>query len=123
METSDLQFDQWCILEIMGHQRYAGRVTEQSIGGSSFLRIDIPATGGRNAFTKYFSAGSVYAITPVTKDIAEGVAAELNNEPISIWDLPAEMRQKLTAKEPAPALPDYLDDDDRYDDDDDGMDL
>lgn len=65
----------------------------------------------------------MYAITPVTRDIAEGVAAELNNEPISIWDLPAEMRQKLTAKEPAPALPDYLDDDDRYDDDDDGMDL
>jgi len=28
------KFERWCILEIMGHQRYAGLVCEQSIGGA-----------------------------------------------------------------------------------------
>ncbi len=89
------QFDQWCLLEIMGHQRYAGRVTEQTIGGTSFLRIHIPATPGKVAFTKFFSASSVYAITPIAEDLARGIAQKLDQEPISVYDLPEALREKL----------------------------
>lgn len=96
METDLLKFDQWCLLEIMGHQRFAGRVTEQTLGGASFLRIDIPALAdGQPAFTKLFSASSVYAITPMAEDLVRGVAAELRNVPVSVYDLPAEMRARL----------------------------
>lgn len=31
----DQTFDQWCIVEIFGHERIAGRVTEQRIGGTT----------------------------------------------------------------------------------------
>ena len=33
-------FDSWAIVEIFGHQTFAGRVTEQAIGGASFVRVD-----------------------------------------------------------------------------------
>lgn len=108
-----LQFDQWCLLEIMGHQRYAGRVTEQTIGGTSFLRIHIPATPGKVAFTKFFSASSVYSITPITEDIARSIAEKLDQEPISLYDLTEAMREKLrTLTAPRLVDRDHFDDDD-----------
>ncbi len=36
-------FAQWVILELMGHRKLAGYLTEQEIGGGAFLRLDIPA--------------------------------------------------------------------------------
>ena len=116
-ETQSLKFDEWCILEIMGHQRYAGRVTEHTIAGQAFLRIDIPAVRDQVAFTKFFSASSVYAITPTTEELARGVATRVNNVPISVYDLPEEMRSKLL--EPTPLLPCSDDHDDHDDHDDD----
>ncbi len=35
-------FDTWAVVEVMGHNTYAGRVTEQAIGGASFIRVDVP---------------------------------------------------------------------------------
>src|SRR5579859_3643818 len=34
------EFDQWALVELMGHQRIAGRVTEAEIGGSKFIHAD-----------------------------------------------------------------------------------
>lgn len=31
----------WAILELMGHRRLAGFITEQEIGGSAMLRLDV----------------------------------------------------------------------------------
>ena len=35
-------FGEWCILELFGHRRLGGYVTEQEIGGVSFIRIEVP---------------------------------------------------------------------------------
>lgn len=66
-DTSE-PFHQWCIVEIMGHQRYAGMCTEQSIAGQNMLRVDIPATEKTQAMTKYFGGQSIYALTPVDEE-------------------------------------------------------
>lgn len=122
METEKLKFDQWAILEIMGHQRYAGRVTEETIGGCAFIRLDVPASPGQVPFTKYFGASSIYALTPVAEDLARGIAAKLQNETVSVYDLPPEMRAKLRSSAPAIAAPrdayDYDDEDDHHEDGD-----
>lgn len=38
------KFDSWAILELMGHVRLAGRVSETMIAGAPMLRLDVPAT-------------------------------------------------------------------------------
>ena len=103
------KFDHWAIVEIMGHQKYAGRVTEQAIAGSALLRIDIPAGKTQPAFTKLFNVSSVYALTPTTEELATAVAAELSHAPIGIYDLPESMREKLRAPS-QPRLPQFDDD-------------
>lgn len=35
-------FEGWAILELMGHRRLAGHISEAQIGGASFIRIDVP---------------------------------------------------------------------------------
>jgi len=113
--VSETAFDQWAILEIMGHNRFAGRLTEETIAGKGFLRIDIPSVGGREGFTKFFGPDSVYAITPCTEDVAAAVAAELRNEPIGVYDLPEDWRRKLQ-RLPAPGNGTF--DEDDYEDED-----
>ena len=73
-------FDTWAVVEVMGHQRYAGRVTEQVIGGAAFIRVDVPdvppvnGLGARQGYTKILGAGSIFAITPCTEEVARRAA-------------------------------------------------
>lgn len=79
-------FEQWAILELMGHVKLAGRVTEEEHFGAKLGRIDIPNSGGFT--TQYFSGGSIYRLTPTTEEIARGVAQRNQPEPVHRWDLP-----------------------------------
>lgn len=101
-------FEQWCIVEIMGHQKFAGRVTEQVIGGSSFLRVDVPAVGDKQAFTKMFGANSIYCITPVDEETALAAAGSFRQQPIEEWSA----RQMLGVEQKPFGLADDSDDND-----------
>ena len=86
----------WAIVEIMGHKRYAGYVSEQVVGGASFVRVDVPEQGDCHAFSKMFGAASIYCITPVSEDAARIAAGKLKEQPLSEWDLPQEWRHALS---------------------------
>lgn len=86
--TEKSKFDQWVILELMGHRRLAGRLTEEEIAGTAFLRLDIPDGGKAPAATQYYAAGAVYAITPTTEALARQVALRDRPAPVSRWELP-----------------------------------
>lgn len=96
--TTETTFEEWALLEIMGHQRYAGRVSEQTVGGASFVRIDVPECDGEAAFTKLFGAGSIYCITPVSEQIARAIAKQSRKRPIDVYDLPSDMRPGIEQK-------------------------
>lgn len=81
-------FDQWCIVELFGHQRIAGRVTEQTIGGCAFVRVDVPAVAEIPGYTRLLGNGAIYAINPVTEEIARAAATAYRAVPISTYDLP-----------------------------------
>jgi hypothetical protein len=103
MET---KYEEWCIVELYGHNRIAGLVSEQVIGGAAMVRVDVPEVK-REAdrwntstlkyekvmetvagFTKFFGAGAIYAITPTTQEIATAVAERLVVRPVSAFELP-----------------------------------
>ncbi|SEB77889.1 acetyltransferase [Rhodobacter sp. 24-YEA-8] len=59
----------WVLLELMGHRQRVGRAREDEIAGSQMLRIDIPTEGDGYA-TEFYSASAIYAIRPVSEQIA-----------------------------------------------------
>lgn len=87
--------DFWAIVELFGHQRIAGHVTEASVGGCQFVRVDIPASGEKPAFTRLLGQGAIYAINIVSEDVARMAASALRTEPVSVYDLGPLLRQRL----------------------------
>jgi len=84
---SEEKFETWGVLELMGHLRLAGHISEEAIGGASFIRIDVPASEKREGYTRYFGAQSVYSMSPTTEEIARSVAKRCYGEPVSIYDI------------------------------------
>jgi hypothetical protein len=92
--TTETSFDQWAVVELMGHQQMAGRVTEQSIGGAAFIRVDVPEQPARAkrqswdtdepiipAYTRFLSGASIYAINPCTEEVAKMTAERIRARP------------------------------------------
>lgn len=79
----------WAIVELMGHQKMAGLVTEMTFAGTGMVRVDVPDCGaGMPAFTRMVSPGSIYAVNPVSEEIARGLAARYRPKPFESWELP-----------------------------------
>lgn len=108
----------WAVVELMGHVRLAGRLSEEEHFGAKMGRLDIPkppdpkcflcggsgakppATVGepplpcdaaccRDEFTTtFFGGGSVYRITAVTEEVARAVGRRSQPEPVHAWELP-----------------------------------
>lgn len=87
-EQPQEKFEAWGLLELFGHQRLAGRLTEQTIGGCHFIRIDVPAVDGVAEYTRFFTQGAIYGMTITTEDVARKLAAGMRARPISVYDLP-----------------------------------
>lgn len=99
----------WAIVEIFGHQRIAGYLTEQVIAGQGFVRIDVPAieangahAQGVQAHTALYGPGAIYAINPVDEALARMAASQIRRAPVSEYGLrgilknmPDEHRQRL----------------------------
>jgi hypothetical protein len=94
-ETTTEPFACHAILELLGHRRLAGWLTEAQIAGASFLRLDVPGPDGALVASQYYSPGSVYAITPTTEEIARAVAASSRPAPVQRWELPAAPTQPV----------------------------
>lgn len=80
-------FDQWAIVELFGHQRIAGHVSEQVVAGQGFVRVDVPAAPNRDGFTRLFGTGAIYSIIPTTEAIATAFAGQIVEAPIKQWEL------------------------------------
>lgn len=128
-ERPQAAFDGWAIVEIFGHQRYAGYVTTQAFGQSVLFRVDVPplperervlkhyeydVEGSRTGsvpagstvkeaaipgYTKLFGPGAIYAITPCTQDAAEKALAAMQPRKLTLVKL-AEERALESGEEP-----------------------
>jgi hypothetical protein len=91
------KFEAWGLLELFGHQRLAGKLSDQTIGGVHFIRIDVPAVGDVPAYTRFFTQGAIYGMTVTTEDVARRLASSLQARPVSAYELRAvEPSRQLT---------------------------
>jgi hypothetical protein len=96
--SGEQRFERWAVIELMGHRRMAGHVSEVTIAGAHFLRIEVPTDPPEEHL---HPPSAVYGIHPTTE---------------------AEVRRQVAWMNP-PALPSSTDDSkfDPDDVDDDGI--
>jgi hypothetical protein len=122
MEAQE-KFESWAIVELMGHRRIAGRVTEQVIGGAALLRIDVPqcpeiaaheendpywpghtrtveAKPFISGYTQFYGAAAIYCLTPTTEEIAVRVTTTMRERPIALFDVAPRVSPMLSASPP-----------------------
>lgn len=92
----DKQLKLHAIVELFGHTKMAGIVTEQTVGSSTFIRVDVPETEAVPGFTRLLNPSAIYAINPVTEDVMNHMARSFQSKPIESWDI-NEMHKRLLA--------------------------
>lgn len=115
-ENVEEGFGIWAILELMGHVKVSGYVTEEELFGSKLGRIDVPADDERETVTQYFGGQSVYRLTPVSEDVARAFARRSRPQPVQVYEL------ALPEPRPSAGYPDHddpdIDDFNEHDDED-----
>jgi hypothetical protein len=114
-DPQQAHFDGWAIVDVMGHQRYVGYVTTEAYGQAVLFRIDVPALEERErvttrpgyggggqylpagttvkegavaGYSKLVGSGSIYTITPCTKEAALAAVEEMQPRPLMSVALP-----------------------------------
>lgn len=120
----------FAIVELFGHQRVAGRVSQQTFGGASFVRVDVPEIEAQErdyvegkgyvtqvrtiqAHTRSFGGGAIYAINWCDEATAQIAARAIKHEPLSPYSvksaidaLPDDQRHRLLTSSRARDLAD-----------------
>jgi len=125
-EQKVVRFEEWAIVEVMGHLKLAGLVTEEARFGTNMCRVDVyPGDATEPAMTRYFSGASLYGVTVTDEATARAYAAETMEDiqPIARWQLPA-LRAAQEEKRgdgalDRPRVRRAPEDDDQYEPDDD----
>lgn len=117
-ETAE-KFEVWAIVELFGHQKIAGKLTEQTIGGCHFIRVDVPAFEDSPALTKLYTQGAIYGVTFVSEQIARAAAQSYRVTPVNVYELRNLMEQQGKLLEAPTRRPAVLNDDDDSDNSDD----
>lgn len=63
--------EKWALIELVGYQQFAGKVSDESINGKQYIRVEVPETKVHKAFDCKFGIESVHHITYITKEQAE----------------------------------------------------
>lgn len=102
----------WAIVEVMGHSKFAGEISEHKLGTNVMIRIDVPAVGELKAFTKMIAPQALFAITPCDEATARAAAQEFRSVPLYLYSV---VRGLPTPDDDSKG-PDYFEED--YDEDD-----
>ena len=95
--------EKWAIVELFGHARIAGAVSEQAFGGAALVRVDVPQISfdeesyidGRRtpnvhtipAHTRSFGAASIYSINWCDEATALLAAHGIRHQPLRPYNL------------------------------------
>jgi hypothetical protein len=94
MKDQEEQKEMWALVELFGHQRIAGKITQAELGSGELIRVDVPAVRDRAALTKFYNVKAIYGITPVDEATATRIAGDIHAAPVSEWVLDAELDRR-----------------------------
>lgn len=57
-DVQQSKFEGWAIVEIFGHQRYAGYVTTEAFGQAVLFRVEVPPLAERERIAKHYEYSS-----------------------------------------------------------------
>lgn len=70
------------LLEIYGHRRLAGRVTEIQFAGTTMAKIEVPPTKAYpEGFEQCFSGGAIFSCTEISEEVARAHAEQIGAMP------------------------------------------
>jgi hypothetical protein len=81
----------WAIVELFGHQRVAGRISDHAFGGETFVRVDIPKDG--SYYTRLFGKGAIYCINLTDEAAARAAANAFVSKPTYAYELESSVRR------------------------------
>jgi hypothetical protein len=117
MSDESTAYTGWAVVELMGHRRIAGHVSEAAQYGTSMIRIDVPAAEpGGQPITQFYGGSSIYCLSPVTEDVARAVALRNRPAPVSPYEILPPRTQTSLAIDPEldESYDDGQDDDEDY---------
>jgi hypothetical protein len=103
MESPE-KFEIWALVELFGHNKIVGKVTEQTIAGGALVRVDVPKPDGTVNFTRFFNLSAIYAINPISQEMAVEMAQRIGGDPVASYDVP-QMTEKIRQSFVPRALP------------------
>jgi len=81
--------DGWAVLELMGHRKLAGRISEVVVAGVPMLRLDVPDSSEDGWQTQYYAGSALFSVTPTTEELARRFAEAHRPVPVHRYELPA----------------------------------
>ena len=86
------------LVELFGHNQIAGMVSEHTIGGSTFIRVDVPETDAQPAFTRMFHPNAVYCLNPVTEEVMASLVDRCRRIPVTPFDIKVAAQKLVEAR-------------------------
>lgn len=85
-ESNTPELKAWALVELFGHQRIVGYLSQQSFGTGVLFRVDVPdllkdSKVIRKGFTRYFGLSAIYSITPVDEDTVRAILPNIDGTP------------------------------------------
>ena len=65
-----MESETFAIVEIMGHQKIAGKVREVTRAGVQMLEVEVPSVDGKPGYVRRFSGAAIFSETPVPEAVA-----------------------------------------------------
>lgn len=96
LDTAAEQVDAWAYVELFGHTKIAGRVSERKCGTEIMFQVDVPNPDTGVHYTRLFNPKAIFSINPTTEEWCRRwakTAQEYDHKPVPY--LPKDTESKL----------------------------
>jgi hypothetical protein len=113
MNSDEIGYEGWAFVELMGHRRLAGKVSEATVGGAAMLRLDVyDGDAEAPCVTQFYGSSAIYCLTPTAEPLCRAFGRRYRPAPVTVYELPAAPGESRGAGEYDDVQPDDSDDED-----------